>query len=167
MLEFRHPNKNMNEETKGKFYKSLVGPKDTIISSCHARVNCHFNIGESLSYLRERIITELDEHERELAEKTIGPLEFSVPRKGDLGVWTVSSTEAYRLYCQLEPLVLPSQTYNKVVKKSRSTDQSDSGKRVFLVHGHDEASREMVDRFLEKLELTPMKCPDEIAIIFV
>lgn len=38
-----------------------------------------------------------------------------------------------------------------------------SNKKVFIVHGHDEAARETVARFIEKLELTPIILHEQVS----
>jgi hypothetical protein len=148
----------MNEEKKSQLYKNLKGLKGLILESYEEQRGCHFNIGISLSYLREQIIDQLEELDKEMAAKTIPPLNFEIPSEKDSGVWTVPSYEAYRLYCQLEPLVTPDATPEKTITQigHAKVGGEQSNNRVFLVHGHDDAARESVARFLEKLKMTPI-----------
>lgn len=146
----------MNKEVKDKLYKGLFGLKDSIYGAVRSSKNSHYNIGESLNYLRKQIIYELDDESRGLSEKTIQPIDFRIPKKNDTAIWTVNSEEARRLYNQLEPLVKPSTVKQATKTKSKISDTEDFGNKVFIVHGHDEAARESVARFVEKLGLIPV-----------
>lgn len=143
----------MNDQLYAKLYQTLVGLKNTITDAVSRRKNCHYNIGESLSYVRTAYLQSLEGPDREYFERTVPPIEYSVPRPGGLAIWTVDENEAWRLYSQLVPL------FAAKVKEQRgqpSRAVSPNSRNVFLVHGHDEAAREGVARFLERLDFIPI-----------
>jgi predicted nucleotide-binding protein len=116
--------------------------------------NVHVNVGTALNTIREAVIASLSQSDRGDLEATIPPLNFKGPKNESSEshkYYAVDPREAARLYGQLELILahrpdLPSQAAAKTVS-------SEGNRKVFLVHGHDEAARETVARFVERLGL--------------
>jgi predicted nucleotide-binding protein len=114
--------------------------------------NCTFETGETLNYLREEIINTLDQNQAALAAHTIPPVR--VPERVGGAQYTVTSADAMRLHTQLEALVLPEEVPEQ--PPPSNIPPRPQGKKVFLVHGHDVAGREIIARFLDQIGLTPV-----------
>ena len=141
----------MSDENLPKLYRTLVGLKSSITDSLSRRKYCHYNIGQTLTLIRNQYIELLPSGEREFVEKTIPPVDYKVPRKGDSGIWTLDSGEAWRLYSQLAPLLTSGRSSSN---RGKPNPFDPYIREVFLVHGHDDAARESVARFLEQLDFT-------------
>jgi predicted nucleotide-binding protein len=157
------------KEAKRALYEALLGTKEPIDAAVSQRTNVHFNIGKTLNYIRSEILRTIpDVSDKMRFRATVQRLSFQEPQPGDSKQWLIPSAEARRLYSQLEPLLRPigeTQTANVPqaplpVKESRMT----IGKgKVFVVHGHDEAVRETVARFLEKLGLDAIILNEQVS----
>ena len=140
---------------KNQLYETLIGLKSTISTALSSGRNCHFNVGKSLKVVRDSYLESLNEPKRGYVATVIAPIEFSIPAPSSRGIWTVDSSEAWRLYCQLAPLLAPGPLEGGATDVNKGSRNLNS-KKVFIVHGHDEAEKLAAARFIEKLGFDPI-----------
>lgn len=146
----------MNEDPKLKLQRTLIGLKSTIASATSSGHNCHYNVGQALSLVRDEYIKLLADEDRAFVDATIAPIDFTVPKRGDLGIWTVNAAEAWRLYSQLAELIGSQPAKPSPPAAAGKSPSPANSRKIFLVHGHDEAAREASARFIEKLGYQPV-----------
>jgi len=160
----------MDEETRTRLHGTLLALRPSIPEKKGwAGHFCHYKVGISLNKIRDTLIASLEPSGRQILESTIPPLEFDIPKKGsDDDEYPVDTNEARRLFAQLEPYLSPKSgtpmdastappnlapqgarpTFTHTLPLARS-------KKVFIVHGHDEAKKWELKNFLADLGLEP------------
>ena len=145
----------MDEKIKRQIKSQLDGLRNEITAKHKQNLRCHWNVGESLNYLRLKILENLDADEMEIVQKTVHPLEFEKPEPGDLGIWLIEGSEAYKLLSQLDALIGTTAIASK--KPTPTTaNKSEWGKKVFIVHGHNEVAKSNLEIFLSEIGLEPI-----------
>lgn len=140
----------MDDKVRDQLGQSLLGLSPSLPQS---QGNCHYNLGGSLNSIRAKYIELLPADQRHFAEMTIAPVDIGTPNGA--AVYTVPSTEARRLYFQLKKVLVETGPVGVAAGLHPSTGPK-SSKRVFVVHGHDEVTRQRVSNFLSQLKLEPI-----------
>ena len=157
------------DDAKRSLYETLLGIKEPIDAAVAQRTNVHFNVGKTLNYIRKQTLLTIPHASDKMRFKaTVQPLAFKEPQPGDSKQWLIPPAEARRLYSQLEPLLRPTGTTPPVDVPEAQLPIKEppvaTGKaKVFVVHGHDEAVRETVARFLEKLGLEAIILHEQVS----
>jgi hypothetical protein len=90
----------------------IKGLRPAVLMSSRDHSNCHYTLGQSLNAIRDVVLSDLSEEDKEFIAAGMPQIDVEVPARGK-GEYTVGSSEALRLLSQLAEVMGMEDTPNQ------------------------------------------------------
>lgn len=123
----------MTPQSRQELAEQLKALQQLVESRFQRGGNLHWQVGDTLNAIRQRLLSESPETDRPYLEATIPAIAVDRPTTG--GQYTVSSDEGVRLFRQLLALVAGSPQAEPAPPDKSAPHQNEGPPRIFIGHG--------------------------------
>src|SRR5260221_10980094 len=123
----------MTPQSRQKLAAQLMALQQLVESHFQHGSNLHWQLGDTLNAIRQRILSESPETDRPYLESTIPAVAVDHPTTG--GQYTVSSQEGVRLFRQLLALVSGAPQMEPTPPDVVASPQTEGVPSIFIGHG--------------------------------